>query len=317
MNNIRLTHDLIDSSMVTNWIRDNPDLDTIVNESLHFNLDINQVNFYTVPIWAEFEATSLLKKPLEINFDSQYCFNFSINKKQLNRYYLIKFVEWFKLTSFDYTWSGVGRTMDLSTELNNIHQHFTNNDLKYHLMRDIDLQEKFTKINDRTTLTNVYMKDYGKNADVWQQILQPLMNKSAVSLISESVCNEKTAHITEKTLFAILAHTFPIWVGGYGQADAWKKTGFDVFDDIIDHSYQYHDTLVQRCYWAIKNNLKILSDIDYAKNLRLQNQTRLLMNRENLLKNLKTFNINTIKTFPTNVQKILMNVRCQEYKLDL
>ena len=320
MNNIKVTYDLIESPEVDQLIKQNPKLDTIINESLHFNLDIDQVTFYTVPLWAEQEATRLLKEPLVINFNSNYCFNFLINKKQLNRYYLIKFVEWFKLTNFNYTWSGIGRTTDLSNELNDIDRHFADPDFKYHLLRGIDLPEKFIKITTAVqdeVNNNVAVYKYGDNRDVWHKVLQPMLSETVVSLITESVRNEKTAHITEKTLFAVLAHTFPIWVGGYGQADAWKNTGFDVFDDIIDHSYQYQDTLVQRCYLAIKNNLKILTDIEYAQNLRQQNQDRLLANQENLIKNLKNFNINTIKTFPAHVQAILMDIRCREYKLDL
>ena len=47
-------------------------------------------------------------------FPVNYCFNFLINKKQINRYLLLKLIDWFKLRSYDYTWSGIGTDMDLS-----------------------------------------------------------------------------------------------------------------------------------------------------------------------------------------------------------
>ena len=61
------------------------------------------------------------------------CFNFLVNKKQINRYLLIKLVEYFKLTRFNYTWSGIGRQFDLTEIIDEwnmidpLHTHFNDN----------------------------------------------------------------------------------------------------------------------------------------------------------------------------------------------
>ena len=126
---------------------------------------------------------------------------------------------------------------------------------------------------------------------------------SAISLITESLRFEKAATFTEKTIYSVLGLTFPIWVGGYNQATEWKNIGFDVFDDIIDHSYQSHDTLIERCYYAFANNLDLLSNKDKSAKLRLLCKVRLLKNRKLLLNNhLGIIANNKISTYPQELQ---------------
>ncbi|NBO23558.1 PepSY domain-containing protein, partial [bacterium] len=114
----------------------------------------------------------------------------------------------------------------------------------------------------------------------WQNNLDLNFVQSAVSLISEPHGDLTASVFTEKTIFAIMGLTFPIFVGGVGNADYLKKVGLDVFDDIIDHSYQFLPTLAERCYYALKNNIKILTDLNLAKQLRTKNLDRLLKNRD-------------------------------------
>jgi hypothetical protein len=92
---------------------------------------------------------------------------------------------------------------------------------------------------------------------------------------------------TEKTAYAILGRTFPLWVGGgIEQAEKFEQMGFDVFRDIIDHSYQHCPTLIERCYYAFERNLPLLSDYKYARKIRekcidrLESNRQLLMNKQ-------------------------------------
>jgi hypothetical protein len=56
--------------------------------------------------------------------------------------------------------------------------------------------------------------------------------------------------------------------------------GYDNFDDIVDHSYQYKETLFERCYYAFLYNYKLLEDLDYVCKIRSKNLDRLKNNRE-------------------------------------
>jgi hypothetical protein len=114
----------------------------------------------------------------------------------------------------------------------------------------------------------------------WVNNLEPLFNQSAVSLISEPYGDQIASIFTEKTMFAIMGLTFPIFVGGYGNADYLKQVGLDTFDDIIDHSYQFLPTLPERCFYAFKNNMHILTDLALAKQLRQTHLNRLRKNRD-------------------------------------
>jgi hypothetical protein len=58
--------------------------------------------------------------------------------------------------------------------------------------------------------------------------------------------------------------------------------GFDVFNDVIDHSYQYHSSLIDRWYWAVELNRRILQDLDYARYCRQRADSRLRLNLQRL-----------------------------------
>jgi len=87
---------------------------------------------------------------------------------------------------------------------------------------------------------------------------------------------------SEKALHAIMGLNFPLWVGGYGNAAALERIGFDVFNDIIDHSYQFYPRLIDRCYWAVELNRRILQDLDYARYCRQRADSRLRLNLQRL-----------------------------------
>jgi hypothetical protein len=213
------------------------------------------------------------------------CFNFLINKKKINRYLLIKLVEYFKLTKLNYTWSGIGRQFDLTEIINEwnsvdpLHTHFNDN-LRNCVLSPILLDKFFLHFQNIDSNNDSNVVNYGTNTWTWNNIFKESMTETAVSLISESVGFEKSSVFTEKTVYSILALTFPIFIGGYGHAEQFKKMGYDNFDDIVDHSYQYKETLFERCYYAFLYNYKLLEDLDYVCKIRSKNLDRLKNNRE-------------------------------------
>jgi hypothetical protein len=59
---------------------------------------------------------------------------------------------------------------------------------------------------------------------------------------------------------AIYGGTVPIWVGGWRIADYMRDQGYDVFDDIVDHSYQTLTDPAQRVQQAIVRNIDLLKN---------------------------------------------------------
>ena len=255
----------------------------------HFTqLDLGvDVDFKGLPLFFESQIQECQKSTLDKNtYESKWNFNFIVNKKQVNRYLLIKFVEMFGLENYQYTFSGIGRQFDCSeiiAELDSIkNTNLLSSNQKTTLLAPIMLRENFIKFDHSSVKAENAVTDYGGVAWAWNNGLHELFSGSSVSLISESIAYQKGSVFTEKTLFALMGLTFPIWVGGYKQADSFAQMGFDIFDDIINHKYQNYDTLIERCYHAFADNIELLKDAELSKALRVKNMNRLLSNKQKL-----------------------------------
>lgn len=270
--------------------------DTLIS-SAHPEYNVSGFDYYYLPDDLTHFAYQVNKFSTVQDLPTEYCFNFMINKNQTNRFLLIKLVEWFKLTSYDYTWAGADSfsCSDIVEELS-----LLSADLKYHITKqNFDIPAKFVNLPSGTAQSNLA---------VWNYAIGEIFSKSAVSLITESIGAEKIINFTEKSLFSVQALTFPIWIGGFRQADHWKNHGFDTFDDVVNHDYQYCDTLVERCIRAFQDNLKLLTDLEYASNVRKQHIDRLLHNRANLRVNLEDLFVEKWNQMPAQLTKTLINM---------
>jgi len=244
-----------------------------------------------------------------------------INKKQVNRYLCIKLVELYNFKNFIYTWSGAGRHFDCKDIIAEHQMLGAQSPLDSaqfgQILSPIVLDSIFYKdntIQKDTKHDGSSMANYGGNRNSWDWGCNKLFLESAVTLITESLSYQKASVFTEKTLYSVLGASFPIWVGGGNkQEEMWKKMGFDTFDDIINHDYQYYDTLLERCFYAFEFNKKILTDLDFAKSVRSKNMGRLISNRNLILSEKLTEYISAeIKKhypnkIPLGIQEILDN----------
>jgi len=147
-------------------------------------------------------------------------------------------------------------------------------------------------------ITNTELLSY--NSYDWNNIknfvaLKDIYFSTPVNIITESLYNEPSGIISEKSLMAFASLQLPIFISHKGIIQDVKKYGFDTFDDILDNSY---DSLPNDIRWkeAIDRNKHILNgNYDYEMLLpRLQsNQDHLLNNyldllEENLINQLTT-----------------------------
>lgn len=273
-----------------------PDTEYIISD--HVVADAGSYNchgrqFIGLPIWLSDIVKNKINaavQPID-QLTTEVCANFICNKKQINRFLCIKLAEWFKLTC-NYTWSGTWATFNMSDIINELDDQVKtlpfDQDCRTFLLSPIGIEPRFvTPAPESVRVANDKSRILVREASAgpWVDGLDQVFLTSAVSLITESVKFEKMAMFTEKTVYSMLGCTFPIWVGGYNQASEWKSLGFDIFEDIIDHSYQAYPTLIERCYYAFKNNLAIITDLNLATELRKTHQSRLLSNRELILNN--------------------------------
>jgi len=222
----------------------------------------------------------------DTNYTTNYCFTFSVNKKTYDRHIFLKLVEWFKFKDFSYLWHGNFRFFDMDYFINNESKNIQDIDnwteLKTFMLLPVELKENF--INN-SLANNRFVGYYVKTEstlDNWIDAHSKMNPNSAVCVITESSADNilyNNYTFTEKTLYGILGLNFLIWPGNYGQAQKAKEMGFDIFDDVIDHSYQFKRTVFERCYYALERNIEILTNLTVAKRLRTENFDRLLKNR--------------------------------------
>jgi len=273
----------------------------------------DDIQIVCLPLFAAAETKRILSRSqFTDDLHTNFAFNFMINKKQINRFLCVKLVECFELKDFDYTWSGVDNNFDMSLILAELESLGDRSPLdhttKSCIMQSISLSPKFIEYPGQV-IDNSQVGNYGGNTWTWNNGLQNMFSGSAISLITESVSWQKASIFSEKTLFSVLGLTFPIWIGGYEQAKEFANLGFDTFDDIIDHSYQSYDTLIERCFYAFKKNIHLLSDKNMAAELRLKNKHRLLANREFLINGGITGVVDQkIAELPADLQQVMPEI---------
>jgi hypothetical protein len=194
-------------------------------------------------------------------------FNFMINKPRPHREFLLILLEYFELTNYSHSlcWRTIGKTLKVP---------------KYQFIIDsviLDVPSTNYVFGPEVVMDQGMRNGSFKNAHTYQGLLQTaVFEPSCVSLITEPAFYEKETIVTEKTLMAICGGTVPVWVGGWRIADYMASMGFDVFDDIVDHSYQYESDPWDRCYYAIARNMALLENCIDLDPVRLQHNYDLL-----------------------------------------
>lgn len=159
-------------------------------------------------------------------------------------------------------------------------------------IRDL-LENGFTKFKKSKLLINdnedIYGKFHNDNVGNFKNSLTSYYKQTFVELIGETSYTEPAFNITEKTLNSIYAYNFPIMISSKGSIKFLRDIGIDVFDDIVDHSYDLIDNPIDRMYRAIVDNKNLLSDIDNTKQLWIDSKDRFARNVEFAKKDLYEF----------------------------
>jgi hypothetical protein len=67
--------------------------------------------------------------------------------------------------------------------------------------------------------------------------LGKIYGSCAVNIVTETLYDHAPGLFCEKTLFAMLAEQIPIVIGSQGLVASLRDRGFDMFDDLVDTSY--------------------------------------------------------------------------------
>jgi hypothetical protein len=139
--------------------------------------------------------------------------------------------------------------------------------------------QKFKKtnllINDDI---DIYQNNDNNNVRNFENKLSRYYQQTFVEIINETSYTEKAFNLTEKTLNSIYGCNFPIFLSSKGTVSFLRNIGMDVFDDIINHSYDLIEDPIDRMFLAISDNRELLSNNNKTKELWNFNKERFLKN---------------------------------------
>jgi hypothetical protein len=250
----------------------------IFDQSAHEDR-LAQYNHVCLPLFQAGETRQFIDQKIVTDWTQKTrTFNFMINKARPHRQFLLMLIEHFELKNYSYAlpWQQMNFYRD--------HMKLQMRKTEYHKIVDetvIEIMGTNYKFGPEVVLDQGIKNGNFKNSETYDYLLKStVFEPSCISLITEPLCFELETLHTEKTIMAMYGGTFPIWVGGWRLAKYAQDLGFDVFDDIIDHSYQTLPDAWDRCYYAVKNNLELLTNFDLARSLIEKNQHRLRKNIE-------------------------------------
>ena len=237
-----------------------PQQHLLVFDHVNIQEGLTQYPYVCLPMLLARENREFIQQNIQPDWNRKTAtFNFMINKPRSNRRRLLALIEQHKLTN--YCHSLAWKTNDINT---------------------IPVTNYI--FGPEVAMDQGVRNGSFKNAYTYDKLLQNTVFESAcVSLITEPAYYERETIVTEKTLMALYAGTIPIWVGGWRIADYMASMGFDVFDDVVDHSYQTELDPGRRCDLAVELNLGLLTNFDLAH--RSLNLVRLQHNYDLLQQN--------------------------------
>lgn len=128
------------------------------------------------------------------------------------------------------------------------------------------------------SVADVYPNRRIDNTENFDQRLRGLYQDSAVEIVNETTFEGPGYHVTEKFLNSVYGLNLPIVLGQPGVVAHLRGLGFDMFDDVIDHSYDLIVSPFLRLTTAIKSNQRLLADREHAIATWNQCQSRLQAN---------------------------------------
>jgi len=236
------------------------------------------------PVFQAAEVDAFTRRNIQTNWGHKpRTFNFMINKPRIHREFLLILIEHFGLTNYSHAlpWQ------ELSLSRGNF-RTVTNNSHYLNIIDGTAVDIPFTdyRFGPEIVMTKGIRNGSFSNAETYDGLLkQTVFEPACISLITEPAFFEMETIHTEKTIMAIYGGTIPIWVGGCKLPTLMRRMGFDVFDDIVDHSYEDLTDPMDRAYYAIERNLELLRAHDRVASFTACNQHRFQHNLDHLKTN--------------------------------
>jgi hypothetical protein len=147
--------------------------------------------------------------------------------------------------------------------------------------------------------------DPNNNVYNFTKKLSAYYQNTFVEIISETSYTEAAFNLTEKTLNSIYGCSFPILLSSKGAVGFLRDMGLDMFDDIVDHSYDTIENPIDRMYRALVDNQELLTNNQMIKQLWLDNQHRFIKNVDFVKNNMYNFYADRAEQKMTAISNLL------------
>ena len=237
-----------------------PKSHTLIFDHILHDDELSDYNIMYFPIFLASECQEFIDQDINPLWElKSRIFNFSINKPRIHRKFLLEEIERLGLTSYRHSLAW-----------------------KYNPVNSIKITD--FKIGPEIEEEMSIRNGNFKNAETYDKLLKGIYQDTCISIITEPCFYEREALITEKTFMAIMGGTIPIWFGGWKNAQSLATLGFDVFEDIVDHSYETLEDPYERCTQSLERNLHLF-DLEKMQKIIKDNKHRLQHNVDLLMSN--------------------------------
>lgn len=302
---------------INNVVRQNPQITFILFTSLeNLNLEISEPNLTVIPwggdIVNQKQRYRSLEPVLNKNFDSTSSF-ISLNRNSRDhRIVAISYLFGKKLQNHGYITYLANKMPNRKPEPRELldricwqfdmdrHSRVRDTIITgYKLFLDFPLNN-----NDDFEIYQHYGKSQNDNAANFDVRLRAKYQNSFVEIVSESSFCSPSFNITEKTANCFFGCNFPILLGGSGLVQHLRDLEIDVFDDVIDHSYDKLSNPFDRIITAIDCNEHMLKDAKYSQQQWRQCQNRFESNINKIKNIYDWYDARTRRMFNEVIQKI-------------
>lgn len=242
---------------------------------LHCNVKLAETKGKFFNYWAYDYLTRIKDYNIQLNASNTFAPKFlSLNgRPEWHRYYLIQLYKDRNL--FD---KGL-------VSLLNRYDRFSDTQIKRTFLKSYEGDPSFILdiIDNKRTLeidrTNEQIHENDRSHDPF------IYKDTSISVVSETYGETaRGCFITEKSYKPIANCHFQIWIGQPGMVKFFRKLGYDLFDDIIDHSYDNVNNDTKRYNAAIDSLEQYLEDVKHFTDDQKQDlQQRLKRNQTKYL----------------------------------
>ena len=275
----------VGSVSIEGFVKRHPDQQIVLFTSLEqLELEIDEPNLYIIPWGGDWlnqrTEYSTLDPVLDKNFDSTRTY---INLNRNVRSHRVVALSYLFGKGYDST----GVITYLKNPKGMPEEFLKSIGWEFDIPRHNDLKKTILQGFNRLSITDddydIYT-NYGQgatdNASNFDLRLRSMYRDSFVEIVSETTFTTPSFFLSEKTAHAFYGCNFPIILNGCGAVAHLREIGLDVFDDVVDHSYDLIKNPFDRMVTAIESNRKLLLDPYYAKQSWIKYRSRFECNVE-------------------------------------